>query len=220
VHAVAGATSKDSWWRDEELVPLSALEHWSYCPRQCALIHLDQTFEESVHTLRGQRVHERADSGEPSMSQGIRVVRGLPLWSGRLGLTGRADIVEFGPGGPCPVEYKSGKQRPGEHESLQVCAQAMCLEEMLGEPVAEGAIWWHGSRSRQIVRCDAVLRQAVEQAVDDVREMMREQRLPGAFHAPRCRACSLRDVCLPVLCADERRVREMMSALFMPGDDD
>ena len=111
-------------------IPLSALQHYSYCPRQCALIHQEQTFTENVFTLRGQRVHERVDEPDTRSEKGVRIEQALPLYCDRLGLSGKADIVEFLPDGtPRPVEYKHGPRRQKEHDDIQVAAQALCLED-------------------------------------------------------------------------------------------
>ena len=117
---------------DEDYVPISALEHYSYCPRQCALIHAEQVYDENVFTLRGNRMHERADEHSTRIENGVRMERALPLWSDNLGLVGKADIVEFeGDGTVRPVEYKPGARPVTIHDDIQVCAQALCLEEML-----------------------------------------------------------------------------------------
>jgi CRISPR-associated exonuclease Cas4 len=135
-------------WRDEVIdVPISALEHYSYCPRQCGLIHVEQTFEENLFTVRGQIAHERVDAASDRIERGVKVARGIPLWSDRLGLQGKADLVEFRPEGPFPVEYKVGR-RAGTHPDLQLCAQALCLEEMLAQAVPRGAIFYHGTHCR------------------------------------------------------------------------
>src|SRR5262249_13303386 len=123
-------------WADADLVMISALQHWSYCPRQCGLIHLDRAWDENLYTLRGRRVHEQVDVPGREMVSGVRVERGLPLWSYRLGLVGKADVVEFGADGvPCPIEYKHGPRRNSRHDDLQLAAQAVCLEEMFGAAV-------------------------------------------------------------------------------------
>jgi CRISPR-associated exonuclease Cas4 len=114
-----------------EPVLISALEHWSYCPRQCGLIHLEQTFDENYYTVRGTVAHERADRGRASTEHGVRIERDVPVWSDRLALIGKVDTVEWSSKGvPYPVEYKSGRKRAWVHEAIQLCAQAMCLEEM------------------------------------------------------------------------------------------
>ncbi len=205
-------------WDEHELldVPISAIEHFSYCPRQCALIHIEQTFEENAHTVRGRLSHERVDSGETENRPGIRVLRGLPLWSERLGLRGKADVVELRLGlPPFPVEYKVGRRRP-PHADLQLCAQALCLEEMLGTDVPEGAIYSHAERRRYRVPLSAPLRQQTEALVEEIREQLRQQILPPAIDDARCPPCSLVNACLPQVAAQPYRLRGMQGALFRP----
>ncbi len=143
---------------DDQLVMISALEHWSYCPRQCGLIHLEQTFDENLYTLRGRHLHERVDRPLGETQHDVRVERAVPLWSDRLGLIGKADVVEFHAETPYPIEYKHGKRRRWGHDDLQLCAQALCLEEMTGRQVPEGAIFYGGSRRRKPVVFDDALR--------------------------------------------------------------
>jgi len=148
-------------------IALSALQHWSYCPRQCALIHLEQAFAENVHTLRGQAVHHTVDTPGFETRAGCRLERALPLWNERLGLIGKADMVEFQPDGtPYPVEYKHGRLTRDvvrqRHDDLQLAAQAMCLEEMTGHVVSEGAIYQASSKRRRVVVITVELRAAVE----------------------------------------------------------
>ncbi len=120
----------------DDYVLISALQHYAYCPRQCALIHIEQTFEENLYTLRGHRVHEKVNTPEYELIEGVRVDRALPLWSHQLGLTGIADVVEFlNDSTPYPVEYKSGSRKPRDADDIQLCAQALCLEEMFQRPV-------------------------------------------------------------------------------------
>ncbi|TSE32207.1 CRISPR-associated protein Cas4 [Tepidimonas charontis] len=133
-------------------IPISALQHWAYCPRQCGLIHLEQTFADDVHTARGQAVHRLVDTPGEEWKVEVRVERALPLWSDRLGLIGKADWVEFHPdGGVFPVEFKHGRKRQKVYDDLQLAAQAMCLEEMLRRPVPKGAIYHASSRRRREV---------------------------------------------------------------------
>lgn len=196
-------------------VPISALEHYSYCPRQCALIHVEQTFEENVFTILGQLAHRRVDSEERSISDGVRSVRGIPLWSDRLGLTGKADLVEFGPTGPYPIEYKVGR-RHGRHPDLQLCAQALCLEEMLDVAVLEGAIYYQGARRRHRVQFTQGLRDETLEAISAIRELLRTQTLPSAPNDARCPNCSLVNACLPLVVAEPVRLRGLQGALFRP----
>jgi len=204
-------------------VPVSALEHYSYCPRQCALIHVEQTFEENLFTIRGSLLHERVDSAQVTLVDGIRVFRGMPLWSNRLGLRGKADAVEFRPEGPYPVEYKSGR-RLGPHADYQLCAQALCLEEMLGGSVRAGAVYHHASRSRYEVVFDAGLRNQTVAMINAIRDLLKHQRLPPPVNDARCPNCSLIDACLPGGISDRAHLRGLQGALFHPyglegGDD-
>lgn len=198
-------------------VPISALEHYSYCPRQCALIHVEQTFDENVYTIRGQLAHERVDAADETSRGDVRSVRGMPLWSERYGLRGKADVVEFRPAGPYPVEYKVGPRR-AKHADLQLCAQALCLEEMLGVPVARGAIFSHATRRRYEVALDASLRAATVLAVGAVREMLAGQQLPPPVNDSRCRRCSLIFSCLPSVVGERARLRGLQGALFHAWD--
>ncbi len=185
-------------WPETEVVLISALQHYSYCPRQCALIHVEQVFGENLYTLRGQRVHERADVPEPAGGEELRIERALPLFSERLGLLGKADVVEFSSGGtPYPVEYKSGPPRGWEHDELQLCAQALCLEEMFGREVAEGAIFHHATRSRRSVTFEVKLRDRTEESIVRVREMLARSEVPPPVADARCKNCSLIDTCMP-----------------------
>jgi len=197
-------------------VPISALEHYSYCPRQCALIHVEQTFEENVFTILGQLAHRRVDTNEHSSTGGVRSVRGIPLWSDRLGLIGKADLVEFRPQGPYPVEYKVGR-RHGRHPDLQLCAQALCLEEMLDVAVPEGAIFYHGVRRRYPVKFSQELRDETRKAIVAIRELLRTQTLPSAPNDTRCPKCSLINACLPFVVAEPVRLRGLQGALFRPA---
>ena len=177
---------------------ISALEHYSYCPRQCALIHVEQVFDENLYTLRGRRVHERTDDPGSRLEKGVRVERGLPLFSERLGLIGKADVVEFHADGILyPVEYKSGGRRQKQHDNLQLCAQAMCLEEMLDREVSHGAIYYHGSRRRREVAFDSDLRSLTEESVLAVRELLGAATIPPPVADARCPKCSLFDACMP-----------------------
>ncbi len=187
-------------------IPLSALQHWHYCPRQCGLIHLEQVFDDNVHTLRGQAVHARADQPSVETAKGVRVERALPLWHDGLGLIGKSDVVEFLAGGaPYPVEYKHGSRNKATDiaacDDIQLAAQALCLESMTGETVNEGALYYASSKRRRIVPITTQLRTAVVQTADAIRKMLVSGKLPaplrGEQAARRCKACSLQDRCQP-----------------------
>lgn len=193
-------------WDETEVVMISALQHHSYCPRQCALIHVEKVFDENIYTLRGQRVHERAHDSAGSLEDGVRVERGLSLFSDRLGLIGRSDIVEFRTGeAPYPVEYKSGPRRGSTHDDIQLCAQAMCLEEMLGCGVPRGAVYHHASRRRREVVFDDELRSLTEETVHAVRRLLATSIVPPPVADARCPKCSLYDACMPFALAGVER---------------
>jgi CRISPR-associated exonuclease Cas4 len=201
---------------EDNAIMLSALEHYSYCPRQCALIHREQTYDENIYTLRGNALHERVDEPEGGITDGIRVERGLPLWSDALGLTGRADVVEFHRETPYPVEYKHGPVRRGQHADLQLCAQAMCLEEMLGVPVPRGAVYHFSSRTRREVSFTLELRQRVCEAISAIRVILLTDTLPPAPADARCKNCSLVESCLPFVVANWARLPTLQRRLFTP----
>ena len=189
---------------DDELprVMLSALQHYSYCPRQCALIHLDQQFADNLHTARGEAAHALVDMPGMEKRAGCRLERALPLFHDALGLIGVADMVEFQPdGSPYPVEYKHGSRHKRADiaacDDLQLAAQALCLEEMFGKPVPEGALYYASSRRRRIVTVNPELRAKTESTVAAVRQMLQAGEMPPPLNDDHCRACSLRDLCQP-----------------------
>ncbi len=198
---------------DEVLI--SAIEHYSYCPRQCALIHVEQTYEENLYTIRGTLAHERVDSGETTPNRGVETLRGIPLWSEKYGLRGKADAVEMRDGVPYPVEYKVGR-RHSAHPDLQLCAQALCLEEMLGVAVPRGAIYYAATRQRHEVVFDEALRAQTLGVASGIHAMLAAQRLPDAPNDARCRHCSLINACLPGVVSERARMRGLQGALFQP----
>ena len=199
----------------DDPIMLSALQHWSYCPRQCALIHLEQAFDENVHTMRGNAAHERVDEPGFETFEGVRSERALPVWSERLGLIGKCDVVEFHPDGAIyPVEYKHGKKREQMHDNLQLAAQAMCLEEMFGKPVANGAIYHHTSRRRRAVAITPELRQQVIDTIAAIRAMLTSGNLPPPVNDTRCKECSLNDICQPQAMVKTAEQEKRLSELF------
>lgn len=199
----------------DEPIMLSALQHWSYCPRQCALIHVEQAFDENVHTMHGNAVHQRVDEPGFESFEGVRSEHALPVWSERLGLIGKCDIVEFYPDGRIyPVEYKHGKKRAKLHDDLQLAAQAICLEEMTGKPVTHGAIYHHTSRRRREVAITDTLRHQVEETVAAVRALLASSQLPPPVNDARCKECSLQDICQPQVMADKAGQRKARKELF------
>lgn len=202
---------------DADSIPLSALQHWAYCPRQCALIHQEQAFADNVHTARGQAVHRLVDQPGYELKAGVKVERALPLWSEPLGLIGKADLVEFHPDGTVyPVEFKHGRKRGAAHDDIQLAAQALCLEEMLGRPVTHGAIYHATSHRRREVEVTASLRELVAQTADAIRAMLACGQLPAPVNDARCRECSLKDICQPQIAAHQAGHRAGLDSLFDP----
>jgi CRISPR-associated exonuclease Cas4 len=203
-----------------EPIPISALSHYSYCPRRCALIHLEQTFDENIYTLKGELLHERVHDGDATVDVGLRVERALPLWSGALGLIGKSDVVEHHGETPYPVEYKVGRRRDEPHAPIQLCAQAMCLEEMTGRRVPAGAIYYHASRRRREIVFDATLRAQVRAIAAAVRELLSQGIVPPPPNDARCHHCSLRESCLPRATGEPQRLAGLRRELFTDNDTD
>ena len=181
---------------DDDALPISGLQHLAFCPRQWALIHLEQMWVENVRTAEGRLLHERADLPGESRRASVRTVRGMWLRSERLHLTGRADIVEFRPE-PFPVEYKRGKSKPNDCDTVQLCAQALCLEEMLQATIERGAIFYGNPRRRLEVDFTPELRSRTAELAATMHRLYRSGVTPAATPGPYCRNCSLVDVCLP-----------------------
>ncbi|MBI5635150.1 MAG: CRISPR-associated protein Cas4 [Nitrospirae bacterium] len=198
-----------------EPVMLSALEHYSYCPRQCALIHVEQAWDENIYTMRGRHVHETVDIESTHEGDGVRSERALPIWSKRLKLVGKADLVEFCDNIPCPVEYKSGKHRKGQHEILQLCAQAICLEEMLNVSVDKGAIYWHASRERREIIFTPAMRERVATVATAVHDIIARQYVPPPVNDKRCKDCSLNESCMPAVVGDKESHRRSAREMFV-----
>lgn len=183
---------------EDDAVPISALQHWAYCPRQCGLIHLEQAFAENIHTARGQAVHHLVDTPGYEVRAGVRIERALPIWSEQLGLIGKADVVEFHPDGTVyPVEFKHGRKRRAVHDDLQLAAQALCLAEMMGRPVDRGAIYHASSRRRREVEVTVDLVRLVGEMAAAIRTMLASGNLPPPVNDSRCRECSLKEICQP-----------------------
>ncbi|MCS7064308.1 MAG: CRISPR-associated protein Cas4 [Methylacidiphilales bacterium] len=185
-----------------ELIPLSALNHFTYCPRRAALILTEGLFEDNEFTLLGELAHQHTDLPGFEHRAGWKLLRALPLWSDRLSLVGKADLVEIQEHhgritAARPIEYKSGKKSRWFNDRVQLCAQALCLEEMLGIPIPEGMIYHAKSHQRSLVSLDPTLRSDTLQAIDALKKMLDERRIPPAKIRPQCDGCSLRNICLP-----------------------
>lgn len=196
-------------------VPLSALEHYEYCPRQAGLILLEDGYAENADTVRGSLLHQRVDESGSEMRHGVRTLRALPVWHDNLGLTGICDVVELHDDGLIvPVEHKSGEYVPGGPADVQLAGQAICLEQMFGTCIQAGAIFSGASRRRHEVPLTADLRARVAAAASEVREVLSQDTLPPTVADARCRRCSMNHVCLPRVLAGQRAYAKAAAALF------
>jgi CRISPR-associated exonuclease Cas4 len=204
---------------EDTLLPLSALQHLRFCRRQCALIHLEQAWAENRLTVEGRVLHERVHEQGGERRGDLKVERGLSLRSLRLGLTGVADVVEFRRDGvtglwrPFPVEYKRGRPKTDGCDEVQLCAQALCLEEMLATAVPAGALYYGQSKRRRDVAFTAELRHATEAAAAELHTLLDAGITPPPETGEKCRACSLRDLCLPDAVAVRSAQRYLEHAL-------
>lgn len=183
--------------QEEALIPLSALQHFLFCPRQCALIHVEQLWAEDAATAEGRAMHQRADTALPERRQGTKILRALTLRSFTLGVTGKADIVEMRDGQPYPVEYKRGRPKAHRADEVQLCAQAMCLEEMFGATVPQGALFYGATRRRMEVAFDEALRLLTQDVARQTRVLLTSGQTPPPEFKSGCANCSLHDHCAP-----------------------
>ena len=199
-------------YHPDDCLMISGLQHFRFCRRQWALIHIEQQWAENVRTVEGNFLHERAHNEQLRESRGdLLIVRGLRVQSLTLGLTGQCDVVEFrrddahgvplaGKHGlwlPYPVEYKRGAPKQDSCDELQLCAQAMCLEEMFQTQIPEGAIYYITSHRRYPVSFTAELRSLVKETIERIEAFRRSFSIPPAEYGAKCKACSLREHCLP-----------------------
>jgi CRISPR-associated exonuclease Cas4 len=187
-------------YSDRDFLPISALQHLIFCERQCALIHVERQWVENQFTAEGRVLHRKVHSGQSERRPGGRTSRSVPLRSAELGLHGVSDVVQRRPGDPpTPVEYKRGRPKSHEADRVQLCAQGLCLEEMFGVPVTEGEIFYGKTRRRVRVEFDDALRAKTRSAVERLRHLILSGQSVPAEPGPKCRHCSLKEVCLPKL---------------------
>lgn len=197
---------------EDGLIPLSALQHYLFCPRQCALIHVEQLWAEDGATAAGRVLHARVDSGGHEQRRGVRTARGLAVRSLGLGVVGKCDVVEFADGGAMPVEYKKGRPKAHRADEVQLCAQGLCLEEMLGIAVPVGALFYGELRRRVTVAFDADLRALTMRVAAETRAMIAAGRTPPPLVQPGCARCSMAALCQP-----ERLARPASVAAWLDG---
>lgn len=203
---------------EPDFLPISALQHLRFCPRQCALIHIERLWVENRLTAEGRAMHEAAHEPGATTRGGVRTVRALALRSRALGLQGVADVVEFhrlpdGRENPHPVEYKRGKPKENNADAIQLCAQALCLEEMLGIPISEGALFYGQTKRRLAVVFDKALRAETSRLAADLHALIFSGRTPPPEYSARCHQCSLYEHCKPK--AVTRSASAYLSRLFI-----
>ncbi len=203
---------------DDELIAISALSHYSYCPRRCALIHIEQVWEENRATAEGRIMHEKVHEQDRESRGSVRIEYGLPLRSLRLGLIGKADVVEFHrldkkTWQPFPVEYKRGKPKLDHCDMIQLCAQAICLEEMLSIPVPKGSIFYGRTRRRFDVSFDETLRKETDDAAEKAHQLISSGITPPPVYEKRCESCSLVGECLPKKIGKKTSVKNYLTRM-------
>ena len=186
---------------DVGLISISALQHFAFCQRQCALIHLEQAWQENYLTAHGRQLHERVDNGEPETRKGVRFERGVVVTAPQLGVTGKLDLLEFHKLSHqfVPVEYKRGKPKASDIDKVQLCAQALSIEEMLSVEVTNGALWYWQTRKRIDVKFDNQLRIQTKAFITKVQQLFTIGKTPPPTKEKHCQACSLIDICQPSL---------------------
>lgn len=203
-------------YTEDDLIQLSSLQHMAFCPRQCALIHIEQTWTESGLTAEGRIMHERVHDEDRESRGNVRIEYGIPLRSLRLGLIGKADVVEYhckdiAGWQPFPIEYKRGKPKIDHCDKIQLCAQAMCLEEMLDVHIPAGAIFYGQTRHRLDVTFDGALRRETEEAAKQTHALIDSGCTPKPVYAKRCERCSLKGECLPKTMQKRRSVKTYLT---------
>lgn len=200
-------------------IPLSLLNDFLYCQRRAALKAIEGWRGTNEHTVVGDSVHEQADISGYETVKGVTLLRALPVWSDRLGLNGKCDIVERHPDGLLvPVEFKKGKRRKFDNDDAQLCAQALCLEEMFGLDIPRGAIFHAKSKRRREVEFTEDLRRLTEQAIEAMHRLIEAEAVPQAVHKPQCSECSLFDHCLPEITSVPPTLARAYRAVFDTTD--
>ena len=200
-------------------IPLSLLNDFLYCQRRAALKAIEGWRGTNEHTVVGDSVHEQADVSGYETVKGVTLLRALPVWSDRLGLNGKCDIVERHPDSSLvPVEFKKGKRRKFDNDDAQLCAQALCLEEMFGLDIPKGAIFHAKSKRRREVEFTEDLRRLTEQAIEAMHRLIEEEVVPQAVHKPQCSECSLFDHCLPEITSVPPTLTRAYRAVFDTTD--
>ncbi|MGD0338615.1 MAG: CRISPR-associated protein Cas4 [Bacteroidota bacterium] len=203
---------------EDEFIQISGLQHYVYCPRQWALIHIEDVWTDNVFTVRGEILHEKVDTDTYETRGTKKTVRGLRIHSTRLGIVGRADVIEFkdtknGQEEIMPVEFKSGEPKEDISDKVQLCAQALCLEEMMNVTIRHGAFFYGRIRRRFQVELESELRKQTEEIISKIHEMATTRRTPPAEYSAKCRNCSLESICVPKA-MNESKLKKYIGGLY------
>lgn len=210
-------------YTESELLPISALQHLLFCERQCALIHIERAWDENRFTVEGRIMHEKVHDQGDERRAGVKIARAVSLRSFELGLSGVADVVEFHHADeleawqPFPVEYKRGKPKAESCDTVQLCAQAMCLEEMLGVRIPKGALFYGKTRRRLDIIFDDELRKLTIDTAHRLHELISEGKTPPPRYDDRCEQCSLLDVCMPKAMIRNWKVADYIDSMADEG---
>ena len=183
----------------EDTIPISALQHYAFCPRQCAYIHIERLWQDNFLTAKGNQLHDRVNSNESEKRGNVKTERSVQVSSEIYGLTGQLDLLEIQlePLQLTPVEYKRGKPKTNDCDRIQLCAQVLCLEEMRNVSIQRAALWYWQMRKREWIDIDESIRQLTVETVQAVHELFRSNSLPKAIYTVSCKACSFFDICQP-----------------------
>lgn len=227
-------------YTEDDFIMISALQHYVYCPRQCALIHVEDAWSENLFTVRGNILHEKVDTDTYETRGALKTIRGLRIHSFKYGIVGRCDVVEFRQRNKkrshselvseskgnetlnqvqgdemevLPVEFKSGKPKEDVSDKVQLCAQVFCLEEMLNTKISKAAFFYGKIRRRNIIDIDEELRRQTESIISSVREIVSKKIIPSAVYEAKCRNCSLINICQPKA-MNKRKLQNYMEGLY------
>lgn len=204
---------------EDDYIQISSLQHYVFCPRQCGLIHVEDVWTDNMFTVRGEILHEKVDTDTYETRGTLKTVRGLRIHSTRLGIVGRCDVVEFRRDKNeqeevFPVEFKSGEPKEDVSDKVQLCAQVLCLEEMLNTKIMQGAFFYGKIRRRNLVEIDTELRTRTEEIISVIHDIVMTKHVPPAIYSEKCRNCSLEDTCMP-RAMNEKRLKQYMKELYL-----
>ncbi len=215
-------TYRTYMYNEDNLIQLSAIQHFAFCERQCAFIHIEQIWSENLFTAEGRIMHEKVDTLNRESRGNVRIEYSVPIRSLKLGLIGKADVVEFHKKGkswqPFPVEYKRGKPKKDNCDKVQLCAQTICLEEMMDVEIAKGALFYGRTRRREEVVFDDALRKETENTARKVHELIESGKTPEPEYSKRCKTCSLFQQCMPEPCSKKNKASRYLSNIIKQLD--